>query len=83
LKWFGVAFEEARISRFVISGEKHVASMGNGGNALRNDQKGGLADEKSLLSTISTLWACSNATPKPKPFFKNIPRRIFKGHRDA
>lgn len=60
-----------------------MASMGNGGNALRNDQKGGLADEKSLLSTISTLWACSNAAPKPKPFFKNIPRRIFKGHRDA
>ena len=57
--------------------------MGNGGNALRNDQKGGLADEKSLLSTISTLWACSNAAPKPKPFFKNIPRRIFKDRRDA
>ena len=60
-----------------------MASMGNGGNALRNDQKGGLADEKSLLSTISTLWACSNAAPKPKPFFKNIPRRIFKDQRNA
>lgn len=39
--------------------------------------------QKSLLSAISALWACSNAAAKPNPFFKNIPRRIFKDQRDA
>lgn len=39
--------------------------------------------EKSPYQQISALWARSNAALKPKPFFKNIPRRIFKDRRDA
>jgi len=39
--------------------------------------------EKSPYQQISALWARSNAALKPKPFFKNIPRRIFKDHCDA
>jgi hypothetical protein len=64
-----------------------------GGNAMPLEEKGGsnqikrvLASECSscgLVQTPPQTAGLFKRRPKPNPFFKNIPRRIFKDQRDA
>lgn len=50
---------------------------------MRQPEKEIPVELKRVLTAQSALWASSNVTPDQNCFFKNIPRRIFKDHRDA
>lgn len=47
------------------------------------EEKGGSDQIKESLPVSARLAGLFKRRPKPNPFFKNIPRRIFKDQRDA
>lgn len=47
------------------------------------EEKGGSNQIKRVLASECSSCGLVQTPPKPNPFFKNIPRRIFKDQRDA
>jgi hypothetical protein len=76
MEQFEMTFEEARMSRAPMSGEKFIAVEVMHCVPMR---KGGLAwTKKSSHRLTPTLWACSNATPNRNHFPKISPGEFFE-----
>ena len=76
-----MTFEEARTSSLAASGENIVSSEDN--TPPTKEERRPRMDEKEFSLSNAPPVGLFKCHPKPEPFSKNIPRRIFRDHSDT